>query len=333
MHKYFLNLSRLTGNSGIALVIVLWIMILLIVIVLSFSVTAKTELFSIMTFKEQTENKYLAEAGLQRGIMEIYYSRVNRDKIRSTTEEKPCRADGTIYHGRLSDGYYKFKITDESGKININNITDSSGIVLNNLLVNIGIEKEVADTIVDSILDWKDPDDLHRLHGAETDYYMSLPMPYKAKDGNFDNPEELLLVKGITPNILYGGGERKGLVNYITVHSGASQININTAAVELLKSIPLMSDDLIRKIMIYRSADNTQETVSELQAILTDNIYNKTSSFISMTYSNVYSLEVFGYKDEEKEKIYYPIKAIIMIDVSGRYRILQYQSPANIRLS
>ena len=50
-------------------------------------------------------------------------------------------------------------------------LTDANGIILNNLLVNLGIPGEDANTIVDSILDWKDADDLHRLHGAEDTYY------------------------------------------------------------------------------------------------------------------------------------------------------------------
>ena len=42
---------------------------------------------------------------------------------------------------------------------------------------------------------------LVRMHGAESDYYLSLPIPYQAKDGLFHALEELLLVRGVTVSL------------------------------------------------------------------------------------------------------------------------------------
>lgn len=332
------NLKKLipfeTGRreSGIALIIVLWVMTLLVVTLLSFSVTARTELFSTMTFKEQMINKYLAEAGMQRAIMEIFYRNANKNNPISFTGEEVCRTDGTFYYGSLSNGYYKFSLEDESGRININMLNDSSGIILNNLLVNLGVEKETADTIVDSILDWRDADNLTRLHGAEDDYYMSLTNPYKAKNTNFDNPGELLLVKGITPEILYGNGERPGLINFITLLSNTDKININSAAQEVLKAIPLMSDESVQQIINYRNADNTAKDGATIQTVLAGD-YAKISQYISTSDSNIFAIETLGYKEKENDKKGYPLKAIIITEGSDRYRVLYYQSPAEIKKS
>ncbi len=57
-------------------------------------------------------------------------------------------------------------------------------------MVNLGIPGEIT-IIMDSILDWKDEDNLRRLT-AQKIHYESLPAPYKAKNGNFDTLEELL---------------------------------------------------------------------------------------------------------------------------------------------
>lgn len=326
------KLKMLHGESGVALIIVLWSMAMLMVISLSFSVMARTEVFSTLTFKEQMTNKYLAETGMQRAIMEIFYRKANKNKQITFAEEKVYRTDGTAYSGETGNGYYKFSLTDESGKININTLTDSSGIILNNLLVNSGVEKEAADIIVDSILDWKDTDDLTRLHGAEDDYYISLPNPYKAKNANFDNLEELLLVKGVTSGILYGNGEKPALINFITLYSNTSTININTAAPEVLKAIPFMSDDSVRQIMNYRNADNTPKNGIDIQTALAGN-YAKISQYISTSDSNVYAIEVLGHKEKDNDKKGYPVKAVIIIEGNDRYRILYYQSPANIKKS
>lgn len=326
------TVELLRGESGIALIIVLWVMALLIVISLSFSVMARTEVFSTITFKERMINKYLAEAGMQRAIMEIFYRNVNKNNQITFAEEEVYRTDGKFYYGEMDNGYYKFSLNDESGKININIMNDGSGIILNNLLVNSGVEKETADTIVDCILDWKDADDLTRLHGAENDYYKSLPDPYKAKNANFDNLEELLLIKGVTPEILFGNEEKPGLINFITLYSNTSKININTAAPEVLKAIPFMSDANVEQIIDYRNADNTKKDGTDIQTALAGD-YAKISQYISTSDSNVYAIEVLGYKEKDNDKKGYPLKTIIMIEGNDHYRILYYQSPGNIKKS
>lgn len=274
------------------------------------------------------ENRYLAETGLQRGIVELFYRAANKNRQALFVEEKIFRTDGTTYIGKLENGSYKLSMTDESGKININTLTDSSGIVLNNLLVNLGIEKETADTIVDSILDWKSPTGLHRLHGADSSYYSSLPNPYKAKNANFDNLEELLLVKGVTPDILYGNGQRPGLIRFMTIYGNATRININAAAPELLKAIPFISADAVQKIIVLRSADNT-EAAAELQALLGGGDSAKMSPYIIATDSNIFAIEVSGYRENEKRN--YALRAIVGIEANGNYTVLSYQSPADVK--
>ncbi|MGH7134843.1 MAG: general secretion pathway protein GspK, partial [Pirellulales bacterium] len=56
--------------------------------------------------------------------------------------------------------------------------------------------------IADCILDWLDPDDVPRPNGAERDFYTS--RGYAPKNGPFETVEELLLVNGVTPQLLFG---------------------------------------------------------------------------------------------------------------------------------
>jgi len=325
-----LTWKYLNRDNGIALMIVLWVMTLLIVITFAFAVMVRTEAFSTITFKEQLENKYLAEAGMHRAILEIFYRNANKNNQIKLAETEVYPTDGRFHHGEMGEGHYQFAITDETGKININTLTDASGIMLNNLLVNLGVEKTQADIIVDSILDWKDTDDLHRLNGAENDYYMHLQNPYKSKNANFDNLEEPLLVKGMTRGILYGDETKPGLIKYLTVYSSASQININAAQPDVLKAIPFMTDDIVRIIINYRTADNVNKDGSGLRAMLSANDYAKIAPYVSTTDSNIYSVEVIGYKN--KATSYYSLKAVVVIDGVNRYRVLYYQSPAHVEI-
>ena len=75
---------------------------------------------------------------------------------------------------------------------------------LKRLMTLLNIDPSDGDIIVDSILDWIDPDDLTRLNGAKTDYYMSLSPPYRAKNAPLDRVDELLLIRGVTPELFHG---------------------------------------------------------------------------------------------------------------------------------
>ncbi len=62
----------------------------------------------------------------------------------------------------------------------------------------------MTDEIADAILDWLDSDEQIRQYGAETEYYSTLQPPYQAKNGPLSTIEELLLVRGVNPWLLFG---------------------------------------------------------------------------------------------------------------------------------
>ena len=66
----------------------------------------------------------------------------------------------------------------------------------------------------DAILDWLDEDDDPRQYGAEYDYYGGLAEPYAPKNGPLESLEELLLVRGVTPELLFGRDtNRNGIID------------------------------------------------------------------------------------------------------------------------
>ncbi len=307
------------SQDGIALLMVLWVLTILMVIVLSFSFMARTETQSTISFKEGIEKKFLAEAGIERGIMEMFYRNMNKNQVLVLEGSEVWNIDGTPYRTQLGNGSYTVKVVDESGKLDINEVSD---ILLKNLLMNLGIEEENADIIVDSIMDWKDPDDLHRLHGAEDDYYRSLPNPYEAKDNKFDTLEELLLVRGITPGILYGEGERKGIINFLTVHAKTNRININAAPKEVLMAIPGMSSEYADTIIDMRS---TKEIMNLQEIGIVGENYSILAPYVTTSGSNSYSIEAIGSKEDGKGG--YAIRATVVISSSNRYTYVYYRSP------
>jgi DNA uptake protein ComE-like DNA-binding protein len=98
---------------------------------------------------------------------------------------------------------FRYGATDESSKININAMMqlDPSGKILHDALMKL---PNMSEDIADAIVDWVDPDDDQRPAGAESQYYSGLSPGYRCKNGPLDSVEELLLVRGVTPELLFG---------------------------------------------------------------------------------------------------------------------------------
>lgn len=99
---------------------------------------------------------------------------------------------------------FRYGLQDESAKLNLNILLEwdkqQPGAARNALLQLPGMTPEVAD----AILDWIDPDSDPREAGAEVDYYSGLEPPYGPTNGPVRSFEELLLVRGVTRDLLLG---------------------------------------------------------------------------------------------------------------------------------
>jgi DNA uptake protein ComE-like DNA-binding protein len=171
-----------------------------------------------------------------------------------------------------------YGLTDESGKLNINALfaLDSSGKVLHDALMKL---PNMTDDIAWSIVAWVNPDpSSNQGGGAESDYYSTLPNPYQCKNGPLDSIEELLLVKGVTPSLLYGTDKNRngtldpgeddgtgfnvGWSSFLTVYSreqnfdstGNPRINLNGNDLTQLQNdlTAAVGQDLATFILGYR---------------------------------------------------------------------------------
>lgn len=226
------------SEAGVALVIVLLVLALLLTVVGEFALAMRVEGTTAQNFRAAVAGAYLAEAGYHRALAEILPEAVAHyldltgvlvfRRSRTETPPPPSRRDLPLGPGRFS-----YTITDEDARLNLNRMTPAQ---IQLLLTELGVERETRDVIVDSVQDWRDPNDEYRLNGAESEHYLALPAPYKAKNADFDSVEELLLVRGVTPRIFYGTPGHPGLVDYVTV-AGTGQINVNTVSDVVLRTL------------------------------------------------------------------------------------------------
>ena len=192
----------------------------------------------------------------------------------------------------VGNGTVSLKIEDCERKVNINT---AGPMQIQQVLTVMGVDADSISGVADSIADWISPETAGRPGGAESDYYQGLIPPYYAKNAPIDDLSELLLVKGVTPEMYNGGGagdegdhtvpvsQHKlgfgnapgqapdypfGLKDVFTPIS-AGRININTADANVLQTIPGVDAQTAADIIKWRvaAAGVNPQVVSQMNQI------------------------------------------------------------------
>ena len=143
-------------------------------------------------------------------------------------------------------------LQDEAGKVDLNSAQRG---LLDALLRASDIEDDRRDALLDAIEDWRDPDSLRRLNGAEDQEYEAAGRTHGAKDATFNTVEELQQVLGVTPRLF------KRLRPALTVHSHSAGIDDKVAPPEVLRALLLSGEDTGRDLeeVLARRRDNAAE--------------------------------------------------------------------------
>ncbi len=243
-------------QRGFALLIVLWIFIVLFAVGAEFSGAMRQDVTATMNFAGETQSYYLATAAANRTF---YRALIARDEasidipLEEQEEEPLIRVDGQWHREELWGAPVWVRITDESGKIPINMVTQG---LLRQILGHLGLDFDQADEITAGILDWRDEDDEVRVNGAETDYYLDQPRPYAAKNAKLDSLEELLLVKGVSWDLYHGETEdfEIGLKHIFTVFNPRPVLNVRSSSPEVLRSLFGLDEEQLAQILEIRDS-------------------------------------------------------------------------------
>ena len=189
---------------------------------------------------------------------------------------------------KLGNGQFQIvKITELESKFNIN-IADQA--ILDQAMRLVGVDSGEAAAVTASIMDWIDPDNSPSPGGgAESEHYQTLEPPYFAKNQPFDDLSELLLIRGVTPEMYWGGVSTNrtraafqsrmnpnfardtpqhfvGLVELFTPIS-SGRLNINTATMTTLQLLPFVDEIVAAKIIELRSGpDGMDGTEDDMPA-------------------------------------------------------------------
>ncbi|HVM59705.1 MAG TPA: type II secretion system minor pseudopilin GspK [Verrucomicrobiae bacterium] len=238
-----------------AIIIVLWVVMVLSLLISGFAFTMHVETQIASYARKELKAQMLARSGIEVAKMQLLlHQQAAGDAGFDALNQDWATNEDLFVNHELGDGVFNVKITDEESRMPVNSATE---LQLQRLMTLLNVDPSDGDIIVDSILDWREPGDLHRLNGAKSDYYLSLLPPYRAKNGPLDRVDELLLVRGVTQDLFHGrpatgtDPAQPGLAEVFTAMS-SGQINVNTASATVLQAMLGLSDAQVQAVMARR---------------------------------------------------------------------------------
>ncbi len=193
--------NRERRASGQALVPVLFVVVILTALAVTLSSSARRDVRAAANFVQNEQVARIARGAILYAAYELQTATNNGAQPPQLSPPPDTDSNGWT---QLGDGWYKVEIIDTASRLNINTATGAQIAALP------GIADDAS--IAAAIVDWRDADDTvgtlavssGSFTGAESDYYPTLDPPYNAKNAPFDTVDELLLVRGVTPTLLYG---------------------------------------------------------------------------------------------------------------------------------
>ncbi len=255
------------SNQGIAVIVALIAITVLSIMAAGFALSMKVETTLAANANSDEQMLWLGRSGMEYARWILAQEAAIAGQPYDSLNQKWAGGEGDINESNSvlasvsldnvpvgDQGTVSLKIVDLERKINVNTVNTP---VLQQVLNAMGVDADDLSVVSDSIQDWVQSGDAPRVAGAKNDFYQGLTPPYYCKEAPMDDPSELLLVRGVTPPMFWGGTDTNhqgatfqhklgfgnspgqapsypfGLKDIFTpVSSG--QININTAGADVL---------------------------------------------------------------------------------------------------
>ena len=263
-------IARRGLRRGSALLAVLWISAAMAAIAFSLSNTVRGETERTSTVLDDLRSYYLATGAIDRAMLEVIWSAVFPDK-------RILPKGTAVLEYRFPTGAVHVEIIPETARLDPN---FASPEMLYRLMLALGIAPDRALGIAQATVDWRTP-------GGG----LSLAPSFRASHASFQETEELLLVKGVTPEIFYGtyvpapapdrgmnvlGASRgaprlihlSGLVDCLSTLGSKDKVDANTANAAVLAAVGLPPDAVNLIVERRRAAPLDDRQLAEMAPLL-----------------------------------------------------------------
>ncbi len=294
-------------QAGFALIVV--VLVLLLVTVLAAELTFAVRVGTLEGFnvRQRLGGRALAHGGINQALFGLFDTALNYD-------EDQISYLGKEQESRLDKGRIHYVLVNESGKIDLNG---ASRHLLATFGAFLDMEEEEQAILADSVEDWRDADNLHRLQGAEDDYYQDLEPPYRARNGKCVEASEVALIRGAEKI-----AAMVKISEIFTVHNPGGKINFNSLSPAMLA---FLTENDPEKITTYHELRQNQGDLSALEAqlILGDERYLLCRDFLTYTDNKVrfFTVTATGYagrQEVDQETIAQPgTKVTVLFEKNG----------------
>lgn len=214
---------------GSALLAVLWLSLALSAIAFSLATTVRGETERTSTAVDGIRSYYLATGAIERAILYMQWKGVYYNP-------------GTpLLRLSFPTGETEVEIIPETAKYSLNRATPAD---LLRLMASLGTSASQAQEVAAAVLDWRTPTAVSPFD----QFYLAQVPSFRARHASFEEIEELLVLKGMTPDLYYGtydrdaGGRlfrRVGLSECVSVYGTIERFEANTANPAVLGSLGL----------------------------------------------------------------------------------------------
>jgi general secretion pathway protein K len=232
-------MRTIDARRGAALLSVLWLSAALGAIAFTLANTVRGEIERSSTDADGLKAYYLAAGAIDRALLYI-----ESGPAMPGPDGKPRFLPQVtrVLPMDFPTGVARVDFIPENAKLDVNM---SPPVELTNLLLALGVDPVRAQALVAAIVDWRAGTPGGSLSELDQ-YYLSLTPSFRARHASLQEIEELLLVRGITPDLFYGGYTRdaegrliphNGLKDCLSVYGSTGQLDVNTVKPEVMVAI------------------------------------------------------------------------------------------------
>jgi len=265
------------------LVGVLWCLALLSVVVIGVLHTSRIDLLVVKNHGDRIQAHYLALAGIEKAKALLYQdarersrSRVNHSgqlhNLAEQFRDVPLgRGQFQVFRRARADegGRIIYGVGDEESRLNLNFTSPDE----------LGKINRMTPDVVAALNDWRDEDNAVSPGGAEADYYTSLQPPYRPRNGPLQTVRELLMVRGVTSELLGDASADTGWAPILTVDSsvqnlnaaGQDRVNVQSADESALTSVRGITPDIAKAIVASRGQNRLESLADLLDVVAAQN--------------------------------------------------------------
>jgi type II secretory pathway component PulK len=224
-----LTTKRYSPDHGYVLIIVLGLLSALFVMALSLGAAVRSDLAQTRAFQDDIGAEFLAKGGLEWAIHYLHTLERQDTLWQTSWQNQPALFQGRTLGAGTFDltyvdatGRQRYGLQDEEARINLN----SAPSVL--LAALPGLTDDLAAAIVS-----------------------------RRQQQPWETPEALVTSGLVAPAVFYGAETPPGLAAYVTVW-GSGKINVNTAPLPVLQTLPGMTLAMATALVHYRQGPDQQ---------------------------------------------------------------------------